>query len=92
MPPRGRGDALAGGAGNRLGLVEAGVILALAGILAGEQLLQADDLRPGAAASAIRATAFSTLRRLRGDAAHLHQRDARPWPCADSAARGFVGL
>ena len=38
---------LARGAGNRLGLVEAGVVLALAGILPGEQLLQADDVRAG---------------------------------------------
>ena len=41
------GTVLAGGAGNRLGLVESAVVLALAGILPGKQFLQTDDIRAG---------------------------------------------
>ena len=41
------GQRLARRAGNRLGLVEAAMVLALAGILPGEQLLQADDVGAG---------------------------------------------
>ena len=71
--PRRRGQGLAGGAGNRLGLVESGVVLALAGILPGEQFLQADQIGPGRGRLGDPRERLLHVRRLRGVPRHLNQ-------------------
>ena len=81
---RGRGQRLARRAGNRLGLVEARVIFALAGILPGKQFLQADDVRAGRGRFGNPRQRLVDVLLLVGDAAHLHQRNVH------SGARRFA--
>ena len=91
---RRRGQRLARGPGNRLRLVEAGVILALAGILAGEQFLQADDVgagRGGLADAGQRLVDVALLRRCRPSSAPAPPRPG--WRCfADRGSRRLLGL
>ena len=87
-----RGQRLAGRAGNRLGLVEAGVVFALAGILPGEQLLQADDVGAGGGRFADPRKRLVDVLLLRRLAGHLHQRhdDRARLRLADAARLGLV--
>ncbi len=81
VPPRGFGQRLARGPGNRLGLFEAAMIFALARVLAREELLQADDVGAGGSRFTDSLDGFLNVSRLRGVSGHLDQRHldgARP--------------
>ncbi len=80
----------AGGAGNRFRLVEAGVVLALARILSGEQLLQTDDVRPGRGRLADAVQGFLDVPLLRRLAGHLHQGHHDVARAGGSIRVGFV--
>ena len=73
---RGGGQGLAGRAGNRLGLVEASVIFALARIKSVKQLLQANDVRPGGRRFGDSIEGLLQVLLFRRRTAHLHQADA----------------
>ncbi len=73
VPPRRIGQGPARGTGNWLRVVEPAVVLGLARVRAGEQLGQADDIRPGSRRFANPVERGGHVFVLRGGSAHLEQ-------------------
>ena len=73
---RGGGQGFAGRAGDRFSVVEVAMVFGLAGIMTGEELLQADDIRPGRGSFGDAIKRFGDVRLLRGDAPPLDQGDS----------------
>ena len=77
MLARGRGNFLAGRAGNRFGQVEQRMILALAEILGLKKLRQADDLGPASGSVGKPGDGFFQILLRLWPAGHLHQSHAK---------------